>query len=337
YRMAKFLREQPVSALSFITAAAGATIGAYEKFKDDPDYQNRSKFAKGIPIYKTEDGKFVTIPTEPAWQYIADQVLNFYKWAKDQEDLPPVRETIQEGFDALTPKYIAGPVSLATADGDAQNRFRTGVSNLLGGSSLEPLTAVGYGKNYYGGDIVPREYQDRSTYLKQNETTSAAANWAAENLGMDAFTFDYLANKFGGDLAKVGLPMTSDVGKGDPVGNIYDEVLARLQLLEDPVMKNKLSDEWFKYADKVTRAKADSSAGVELPQWYEKVHKEVTSGNNGSVAKAISELNKDKKSIQRDASLTAKQRSEQLRAVQTEINLLRIKGIEIMEKAGVLK
>src|SRR5690606_13777715 len=175
YRMAKFMKEQPASSLAFATTLTGATIAAYEKFKDDPDYQNRSKFAKGIPIYKTEDGKFVTIPTEPAWQYIADQVLNFYKWAKDQEDLPPVRETRQEGFDALTPKYIAGPVSSFTGD-KAVDPAR-GVSTTLGGSSLEPLVATATGKNYYGGDIVPREYQSNSTPFQQNETTSAAANW----------------------------------------------------------------------------------------------------------------------------------------------------------------
>src|SRR5690606_11231390 len=242
----------------------------------------------------TEDGKFVTIPTEPAWQYIADQVLNFYKWAKDQEDLPPVRETIQEGFDALTPKYIAGPVSTFTGD-KAVDPAR-GVSTTLGGSSLEPVVATATGKNYYGGDIVPREYQSNSTPFQQNETTSAAANWAAENLGMDAFTFDYLAQKFGGDLAKVTLPMTSQVGRGDPTGNIVDETLARLQLLEDPVMKNKLGDEWYKYADKVTQAKADSSkSDTELPSWYKEVYDTVTSQKDGSIAKAISELNKDKK------------------------------------------
>lgn len=338
YRMAKFLKEQPVSALGLMTAITGATIASYEQLKDDPDYKNRSKYAKGIVVGKRDDGKFITIPVEPTYQYIADQVLNFYKWAKDNEQLPSATESIQEGLDAYTPKYIAGPASLLTAEGNGSNRFQTGVANTLGGSSLEPLVAISTGKNYFGGDIIPKEYQSNSTAFQQNETTSAAANWAAENLGMDAFTFDYLGQKFGGDLAKVLLPMTSDVGKGDPTGNIVDETLARLQLLEDPVMKNNLSNEYYKYANKVTQAKADSSrAETPLPDWYDTVYNQVTSTKKGSVASQISELNKQKKEVQRNLSLTAKQRSEQLRNVQTQINLLRIEGIRIMEQAGVME
>lgn len=336
YRLAKFMREQPISALGLITAVTGATIAAYEQFKDDPDYKYRSKYAKGIPVYKREDGKFVTIPVEPAYQYIADQVLNFYKWATNGEKLPPVRETIQEGLDAFTPKYIAGPISTFT--GDKPINPQRGVATTLGGSSLEPLVATSTGKNYYGGDIVPREYQENSTAQQFNETTSAPGQWAAENLGMDAFTFDYLGQKFGGDLAKVLLPMTSEVGRGDPTGNIADETLARLQLLEDPVMKNKLGDEWYKYTDKVSAARADSNkASTPLPDWYKEVYDKVTSQKKGSIAKAITELNNEKKSIQRDTTLSAKQRADELREVQTEINLLRIKGIEIMEKAGVME
>lgn len=331
YRMAKFMKEQPVSAMAFITGVAGATVGAYEKFKDDPDYKHRSKYAQGIPVHKTKDGKFITIPTEPAYQYIADQILNFYKWAKDNEELPNAGESIQEGLESLTPKYISGPAALLTTPGE-ENRWSTATSKTLGGSSLEPLVAASTGKNYFGGDIVPREYQGRSISEQKDATTSAAANWAAENLGMDAFTFDYIANKFGGDLAKVLLPMTSDVGKGDPTGNIVDETLARLKLLEDPVMSNNLSNEFYKYVDTVSRIKAD---GKEPPSWYENVYDNVTSTKKGSISKAISELNTEKKNIQRDITITAKQRSDKLRSVQTEINLLRIKGIEIMEQAGV--
>src|SRR5690606_25536513 len=131
------------------------------------------------------DGKFNVIPVEPTEAFIADQVLNFYKWATDGERAPNAKETIQEGVDAFLPKYVSGPVAALTQQGKALD-IKAGMANLTGGSAFEPINAIVTGKNFFGGDIVPREYQGLSTDLQSNETTSAAGKWAAENLGIDA-------------------------------------------------------------------------------------------------------------------------------------------------------
>lgn len=337
YRLMKRFKEQPISATALILGVASAKIAAYEKFKDDPDYEHRSRFEKGIPISKTANGKFKTIPVEPTEAYIADQILNFYKWAKDGRDLPGAKENIQEGANAFLPKYLAGPAAALTNPNKAFDPV-TAISTTVGGSALEPISAISSGQNYFGGDIVPREYQGLPKDLQKNETTSAAANWAAENLGIDAFTFDYLSQKFGGDLAKVGLPMTSTVGKGDPTGNLWDETLTKLKLLEDPVMKNRISEDYYSYATSVSQAKAANTvADKELPKWYQSAYDEVTSTKKGSIASQVSDLNTIKKETQRNPDLTAKQRADKLRDVQRDINFLRIQGMKRLEELGVPK
>jgi hypothetical protein len=335
YRIVKRFKEQPLAATMLIASLAGAKIAAYEKFKNDPDYQQRSKFEKGIPVSKTADGKFVSIPVEPTEAYIADQVLNFYKWAKDQEDMPDAKANIQSGLEAFTPSIISGPVSAFTTEGKGF-AGKEAVSKTTGGTVLDPFVALGTGKNYFGGDIVPREYQSDPTKIQYNETTSAAGKWAAENLGIDAFTFDYLANKFGGDLTKIGLPLTSEVGKGDLQGNLIDQVNARVRLLEDPVMKNNIADDYYKVITKVSDAKAISDKNdTPLPGWYQDAYDEVTSMKKGSINKIVSDLNTKKKEITRNPLLSAKVRADQLRDVQREINMMRIQGIKRLDELGV--
>lgn len=337
YRFFKRFKEQPISAIGLIGAITAAKIASYEKFKDDPDYQNRSTFEKGIPIGKTADGKFRTIPVEPTESFVADQLFDLYKFAKrDEQNLKTTgKERVQSAAESFLPSYLSGPVNAFTQEGRAVD-IPSAINTTVGGSALEPFMAVSSGKNFFGGDIVPRDHQSLPTDLQYNETTSAPGKWAAENLGMSAFMFDYLAQKLGGDFAKIGLPMTSDVGKGDPVGNIVSEVATRLKTLEDPVMKNRISQDYYKLYDKVSEAKSRSEkTGELLPTWYEDAYNAVTAQKNGTVAKDISELNKVKKEIQTDVSLTAKQRAEKLREIQTQTNLLRLEGIEILNKLGV--
>lgn len=337
YRLVKRFKEQPVSASLLIMGIAGAQIQAYERFKDDPDYQYRSRYAQGIPIAKTEDGKFITIPVEPTEKFIADQIFDFYRWSQGDMNQPTAKERIQQGADALLPGYGSAAVSAFTSP-DKKVDLKSAASKLLSSSSLEGVRSLDTGQNFFGGDIVPREYQSLPTELQYNETTSSAGKWAAENLGMDAFTFDYLAEKYGGDLAKIALPMTSDVGKGDPLGNIESEVLARLRLLEDPTMSNRISEDYYRFADRVTNAKAAYDRHkVAPPEWLGPAYNNITSQRKNSIASRISDLNAIKKQVQRDTTLSAKERSEQLREVQTQINLMRIQAIEYMEQIGVPK
>lgn len=337
YRLVKRFKEQPISATLLIMGIAGAKIASYEKFKDDTDYQQRSRWEKGIPVSKTADGKFVTQPVEPTEAFIADQILHFYKWSKDGEKLPSAKETFREGTEALLPKYASGPLASFATEGVPFDPL-AGLEATAAGSIMEPINAAISGRNFFGGEIVPYEYRDLPTNLQYDETTSAAGKWAAENLHIDAFTFDYLGEKFGGDIAKIGLPMTSDVGKADPTGNLWDETLTRLKLLEDPVMKNRIADDFYNQSESVTQAKAANlRKDIPFPKWYQGAYDYVTSTKTGSITSQVQALNSTKKDIQRDVGLTAKQRADQLRDTQREINLLRLQGIKIMEDLGVPK
>lgn len=337
YRLVKRFKEQPISATLLIMGIAGAKIASYEKFKDDPDFQQRSKWEKGIPMGKDKNGKFVTQPVEPTEAFIADQILHFYKWSKDGVKAPAAKEIFREGTEALLPKYAAGPLATFATEGVPFDP-RTGVDATTSGSVMEPINAMISGRNFFGGDLVPYEYRGSSTDQQYDETTSVAGKWAAENLNIDAFTFDYLGEKFGGDIAKIGLPMTSDVGKVDPLGNIWDETLTRLKLLEDPVMKNRIADDFYNQSEAVTQAKAANlRKDILFPEWYQGAYDYVTSTKTGSITSNVQTLNSTKKDIQRDVSLTAKERADQLRDIQREINLLRLQGIKIMEELGVPK
>lgn len=337
YRFFKRLKEQPVSAIALLTTIAGAKIASYEMFKDDRDYQNRSPYEKGIPIGKTKEGKFITIPVEPTEAFVADQLLDFYKFAirQDKRNLKTTtKERLQQGADAFLPTYASGPLAAFTQEGKAID-VPAAFNAVTSGSAIEPVSAMVSGQNFYGGNIVPYDHQELPTSLQHNETTSVAGKWAAENLGISGFMFDYLATKLGGDFAKVGLPMTSEVGQADPVGNVMAETATRLKLLEDPVMKNRISNDYFNLATKVKEAKAAEMKNVELPEWYQDAYDAVTSTKKGTVASDISDLNKQKKNIQLDVSLSAKERADKLREIQTQINLLRLEGIEILTKLGV--
>lgn len=337
YRLVKRFREQPVSATALIASLAAAKIYAYEKFKDDQDFKQRSKFETGIPVSKNADGKFVSIPVEPSDAYIADQVLNFYRWAIGEAEPLDTKEDIQKGIESFTPSILSGPISAFTTPNRTVD-LKTAAIKTAGGTIFEPGIALSTGKNYFGGDIVPRELQEDPTQLQYDETTSTPAKWAAENLGIDAFTFDYLANKFGGDLAKIGLPTTSAVGKGDVEGNLIDQVNARVRLLEDPVMRNNISEDYYNRLKKVSDAAAISGRKeTPLPSWYDSAYNDVTSMKKGSINKAVSELNAMKKEILRDTKLTAEERADKVRDVQRNINLLRIQGIKRLEELGVPK
>ncbi|UVI31222.1 LPD38 domain-containing protein [Paenibacillus spongiae] len=337
YRFIKRWKEQPVSAAALVMANAAAMIYAYEKFKNDPDYQNRREETTSVPYAKTADGKFRVFQIDPTEAFVARQVLDFYKWAADGEKMPSGKKMVQQGLNAYLPSLASGPLSAFTTEGKAVDLKTAGVKT-LGSTVLEPLSAWATSKDYGGRDIVPREYQGDPTKFQFNETTSAAGKWAAEHLGMDAFTFDYLGRKFLGDVGKIGLPATSEAGRGDVVGTIEEGILSRLKALEDPVMVNRIADDFYGYVDSVGMAKtANDRNSVPLPGYYQTVYDEVTSQKKDSLSKRISGLNAEKKAIQRDTTLNSKQRSEKLRETQVQINLLRIQGIQRMEELGVPK
>jgi hypothetical protein len=337
YRWVKRLKEQPVSAVSLMAAMAAAKIYAYERFKDDPDFQQRSKLETGVPMWKTKDGKFVTAPVDPVESYVADQVLAFYQWATGQGAPNDLGGTIQKGAEAFTPSILSGPLSAITSPGKALD-FKTAAVKTAGGTVLEPGIALTTGRNFFGGDIVPRDMAEDPTQLQYDETSSAPAKWAAEHLGIDAFTFDYLSEKFGGDLAKIGLPMTSEVGKGDITGTLIDQVNQRIRVLEDPVMRNNISEDYYNRLKKVSDAKAYyDKLGTPKPSWYQSAYDSVTSVKKGSINKSVNELTAMKKDILKDTTLSASERNEQLRDVQRNINLARIQGIKLLEQLGVPK
>lgn len=285
----------------------------YMRFHDDPDYQKltaREKY-RNLIVSKNDDGTFnkVFMPMEynPIGALLVDTLMAM-------RDSQP--EMFKGVADALMTNYLPPVV------GDlAKSAYRKDdIGGLLGSalnSTIAGVPAQLFGnKDYAGRPIESMALEDRSPGQRYDERTSSIAKWIGEQVNWSPKKIDYFMRSYGGDPARMILPLTSESGGGNPTRSLLKNWIV------DPVYSNTLTDDFFKMRTKVTQAYRDfEETGKPLPEWFsEDLRKEVTSTAKGWPMKELQWLQEDKRAISKDNSLTAKQKSDKQRELQAKIN-----------------
>ncbi|MCP1134323.1 hypothetical protein NKT34_13545 [Paenibacillus polysaccharolyticus] len=295
---------------------------------DDPDYQNipaREKY-RNLILGKTEDGKFNKVPIPMEYGAMgglfADILESVYL-----DDPQAFKGSAEALVNAFLPPQLSGPIApLARGEG-LEQMIVGGVNSTV----LSPFMAIGANVDYAGRPIESRALEGNSPVNRYDERTSSVAKEIAKYTNMSPKKIDYLIRSYGGDPARLLLPLTSEVGQGDVKGTLMKNFIV------DPQYSNTLSTDYYKYKEKLAQTEKDAKDGKsDLPSWYRSdLAKMITTTRAGSYNKRLSVLSQQKREIQANKELTAKQKTDQLRDIQFKINDIYMTVNQAMEDAGI--
>lgn len=316
YRVVKGLKERPFQTVGAIGALAVLPkMMEYFQFADDPDYQNlpaRERY-RYLIVNKNDDGTFTKIPLEPAYNSIGELTIEALRKFHDQD-----QNAFKGALDALSnawlPPLVTGSLQGVTQGGGLEKSIAGGINSTI----FAPAVAIASNQSFTGAPIVSKAVGDRSPEYQYDERTSAIAKQLGKVTGMAPMKVDYLLRSYGGDPARLLLPLTSDVG----AGNVRNTTLRNF--IVDPTYSNTLTNDFYSAKEKLSQAYRDNQElGIPLPSWYsDDLRKELSSTAKGSLSKRISELNDKKKEIMANKNLLSQQKTEQLRNIQYQINTL---------------
>jgi hypothetical protein len=329
YRVMRGFKENPVKTTAAVmTLAVAPKLMEYAQFHDDPDYQKipaRERMRHMI-ISKNEDGTFVKVPMEPAYNSFGEMTIRTLQYLKDND--PQAFKGVSDALaNAWTPPLLTGALQGATQGSGIEGS----VGGVLNSISPAPILGATYNQSFTGAPIVPQRLEGRSAENQFDERTSAPAKWLGEVLNLAPMKIDYILRAYGGDPARMILPMTSDMGRGTARNTLLKNFIV------DPVMTNTLADDFYSAKDRFTKAKNDfEDVGDALPKWYnEELYKLTNSRAKGTPLYRLSGLNEQKRNIAGDRSLNAQQKSQQLRDIQAKINEIYLEVNSQVSAAGV--
>ncbi|GGH45877.1 hypothetical protein GCM10008014_08190 [Paenibacillus silvae] len=295
---------------------------------DDPDYQNipaREKY-RNLILGKTEDGKFNKVPIPMEYGAMgglfADILESVYL-----DDPQAFKGSAEALVNAFLPPQLSGPLApLARGEGLEQM-----IVGGLNSTVAAPFVATAANIDYAGRPIESRALEGNSPVNRYDERTSKVAIEIAKYTNMSPKKIDYLIRSYGGDPARLLLPLTSEVGQGDVKGTLLKNFIV------DPQYSNTLSTDYYKYKEKLAQTEKDAKDGkADLPSWYRSdLAKMITTTRAGSYNKRLSLLSQQKREIQANKELTAKQKTDQLRDIQFKINDIYMTVNQAMEDAGI--
>lgn len=329
YRVLKGIKDNPVKTIAAIgTLAVLPKMYEYFQFADDPDYQNlpaRERY-RFLIVNKNKDGTFTKIPMEPAYNSFGELTIEAMRSLRDNDP-----NAFKGAADALANAWLP-PAVTGALQGVTQG---TGPVGSLAGSAnstvFAPAAAIMSNKSFTGAPIVPKSIEGRNEQYQYDERTSAVAKKIGEYTKMSPVQVDYLIRAYGGDPARLILPLTSDVGQG----NVRNTLLKNF--IVDPAFTNTLSNDFFNARTQLNKAHQDNQdLGVPLPSWYdENLRKSITSTAKGSISKQVSELSAQKKEINANKLLSAEAKTKRLREVQQRINQIYIDINSKLQQKGV--
>lgn len=328
YRIMKSFKDNPVKTTSAVFALAIAPkMMEYFQFHDDPDYQKlpARERMRNLIISKNEDGTFLKIPMEPAYNSFGEMTIETLRYLRDN-DPQAFKGTLDALAQAWTPPLITGALQGATQG--------TGIEGSIGGTlnsmSPAPIFGTTYNQSFTGAPIVPQRLQDRSAKNQFDERTSGPAKWLGDKLGLAPMKIDYLLRAYGGDPARLLLPLTSEMGAGTTRNTLLRNFIV------DPELTNTLSDDFYSAQERFINAKADQEVGDPLPAWYtEELDKLVASRAKGSPYRRITDLNAAKREVSGNRGLSAEEKAKQLRDIQAQINEIYLDVNSKLRAAGV--
>lgn len=329
YRILRAFKQNPVKTM---IAIAGLSVlpklYEYTQFADDPDYQQlpaRERY-RFLIVSKNPDGTFVKIPMEPAYNSFGELTIEALRAFKDQD--PTAFKGMADALaNAWLPPAVTGALQGVTQGGGLE----TSIAGAINSTVAAPFVATTANQSFTGAPIVSQGLSDRSPQYQYDERTSSIAKELGKYLKMSPMKVDYLIRAYGGDPARLLLPLTSDVG----AGNVRNTLLKNF--IVDPQVTNTLQDDFYTAKENLTRAYRDNQeAGAELPSWYsDELRKLVTSTAKGSINKRISDYRAKIKEVSADNSLSATEKTRQLRDLRQEMNKIFIDINQRLEEAGV--
>lgn len=302
----------------------------YAKFHNDPDYQNlpaRERYRNNI-VGKLPNGKFVKVPVEPAYGAFGEATIEAMRSLLDKDPT-----AFKGAADALVNAYLP-PMATGALQGLTQGTGLQGAGEgFLNGMSTAPIAGALNNKSFTGAPIVPKDTEGRTDKYEYDERTSSIAKKVGSVTGYSPMKVDYLLKSYGGDPARMILPLMSSVGGG----NARDSLLKNF--IADPTYSNTLSQDFYDAKDKLNAAYQDNKdLGIPLPKWYsEDMRKELTSSAKGSISKMVSGLRDQKAQIQSDKSLTKQQKTDQLLRIQKQINDIYLDINAKLSKQGIIR
>lgn len=328
YRLTKAFYKNPIKTIAGLgTLVVAPKWYEYAKFNDDPDYQKlpaRERY-RNIIISKNADGTFNK-------QFMPPEYMAFGAFLTDvlndvlHNDPEAYKGTMDALVNAFTPPLVSGSLQGVTQGGG----WEESVAGLFNSSVIGPAASVGFNQSFTGAPIVPQRLEGRSPELQFDERTSSIGKFIGDKLKLSPIKVDYILRAYGGDPARLLLPLTSDVGGGTTRNTLLKNFIV------DPVFTNTLSDDFYTAKEELQRAKADNAAGREFPEWYsDDIYKLATSTAKGSASKRISELNAEKRELQGNTSLSAQDKAQKLRDVQSQINEIYIEVNSKLREVGV--
>jgi hypothetical protein len=314
YRVMKAFKNNPIR-----TTAAVATLAVlpkmyeYMQFHDDPDYQNlpareRMRF---LIVNKNDDGTFTKIPMDPAYNSIGEMTVEALRSAVDKDP-----NAFKGSMDALANAWLP-PAATGALQGITQGSGPVGsLAGAANSTVFAPASAVLSNKSFTGAPIVSQAVSDRSPQYQYDERTSGIAKKIGELSGMSPMQIDYFIRSYGGDPARLLLPLTSQVGAGNTRNTLLKNFIV------DPTVTNTLTNDFYSAKDKLNNAYRDNQeVGVPFPSWYDdNLRKEIASTAKGSLSKKLSDISNQKKVIGADKALTAEQKSQNLKVLQSKMN-----------------
>ena len=270
---------------------------------DDEDYEELSNYVKDnyYIVGKMQDGTFVRIPKGRA------------------------TAVIQNAFEQIS--------NALTGDDEVDlGRFlELAVSNLAPNNPLDnnivaPIIQVAKNKTWYGEDLVPSRLQDVPKEEQYDESTDAISKWLGENLNISPYKINYLLNQYSGGVGDVVLPMlTPKAERGD--NSFGGNLLAPLKdkFTTDSVMKNQSVSDFYNTSDKL-KVNANSSKATDEDVLKNKYFNAIQS--------ELGELYAEKRAIQ-NSDLDDKNKYQQVREIQQEINRLARKALNTYENVNI--
>lgn len=194
-------------------------------YADDEDYQNLADTMKSNYYLIKVGDQFVRVPKGFIQQsFSADIVLATKAVRGEGVRQDDVWQAIQSNWNAI------------------------GVD--VSGVFFQPIIDAKNNKTWYGGEIVGSQWQSTRPSEQYTKSTSEISKFIGRILNISPLKVDYVLDQMTGILGDILLPLTAQESTSP-----WD--IIKGQFVTDPVYKNKLSTEFYKYKEELTFNKTD--------------------------------------------------------------------------------
>ncbi len=292
----KGLKGYAVLATKYAIAGLPALILNNLIWDDDDEYKDLQDYVKDnyYCIAKYGDGKFIRIPKGRMLSTIQTMVTNVSDYMTKDKEI---------NIDNFASDFWKDIQSIM--DNVAPN-------NPLDNNVISPIIQAISNTSWYGEDIVPSRLQDKPKAEQYDETTDSLSIWLGKKLNVSPYKINYLLDQYGGGISDVALPLMTKQAENNPIEDKFTT---------DSVMKNKYAGDFFETADKL-KVNANSSNATD----EDKIKYKYISSIQGD----LSELYTKKREIQ-NSNLSDKNKKEQLKEVQKQINEIAKDSINSLE------